>query len=491
MKGDVIKNTIDKISGHALRETSAAVLPRGSVLVVTRSGILSHTLPVAITAVETAINQDLKAILPQPSLDERFVAYALRAHASQILDSCRKEGTTVPSIDTARLEAFPLPLAPLNEQKRIADKLDVIFSHLAECRQRLVSVADVLRAFRRAVLRAAESGTLTENWRRDNDAPEWTTARADEVCEKVQSGGTPKDGFTATPGVPFLKVYNIVDQKIAFDERPQYVTRGVHNGELRRSKALPGDVLMNIVGPPLGKVAVVPDTFEEWNINQALVLFRAGRHVLSEWLYIVLCRGRNIEAIADETKGIAGQVNIALSQCRDFVVPIPSRMEQHEIVTRVTALLSYAASAEVQRAEALAKVDELANAALSAAFAGTLVPPADDEDVPVDVLLKRLASERIIALNSLRARKSAMATAVAVEDTMRTLAEVLSASQDWLAADEAFRLCGAGDGSPTDRFEELYAELRVLKKRGDLLVRRVGDIDELRLSSDRSMYAPR
>jgi len=56
MKSFILSDTEDKISQRAVRAAGMQLLPRGTVLVVTRSGILSHTLPVAVTLIETTIN---------------------------------------------------------------------------------------------------------------------------------------------------------------------------------------------------------------------------------------------------------------------------------------------------------------------------------------------------------------------------------------------------------------------------------------------------
>ncbi len=144
----------------------------------------------------------------------------------------------------------------------------------------------------------------------------WSKATTAEACAFVQSGGTRKAGFIDQAGIPFLKVYNIVEQKISFDYRPQFVAEKIHKGELKKSRALPDDVLMNIVGPPLGKVAIVPPTFREWNVNQALTIFRPSHAVTSRWLYYFLCGGTSVQSVINETRGSAGQVNISLSQCR-------------------------------------------------------------------------------------------------------------------------------------------------------------------------------
>ena len=151
----------------------------------------------------------------------------------------------------------------------------------------------------------------------------WLRTTTADACALVQSGGTPKAGFIDKPGIPFLKVYNIVEQNISFDYRPQFVAESVHKGEVRKSRILPGDVLMNIVGPPLGKVAIVPPTFPEWNANQALTIFRPSPAVISRWLYYFLCGGSSVQSVINETRGSAGQVNISLSQCRNFEISLP------------------------------------------------------------------------------------------------------------------------------------------------------------------------
>ena len=59
----------DRITEDAVRNSSAKLIPAHSVAVVTRSGILERTLPVAILQVEAAVNQDLKVVTPQEGID--------------------------------------------------------------------------------------------------------------------------------------------------------------------------------------------------------------------------------------------------------------------------------------------------------------------------------------------------------------------------------------------------------------------------------------
>jgi type I restriction enzyme S subunit len=273
-------------------------------------------------------------IIPLPpgeALEAGYLFYWLKSPEFLAYTSEVSHGINMPRLGTEAGRNAPFVLAPLNEQHRIAANLDTTIAAVEACRQRLDGVAAILKRFRQAVLAAATSGELTREWREERGAGDWTVEKAADVCVKVQSGGTPKEGFIDEPGVPFLKVYNLVHQEVDFGYRPQFVRPEVHLGPLSKSRVMPGDVLMNIVGPPLGKVAIVPDVYDEWNINQAITLFRPSELIKGAWIYILLCEGASIREIQLQTKGSAGQVNISLTQCREFEFPVPSTDEQDEI----------------------------------------------------------------------------------------------------------------------------------------------------------------
>ena len=157
------------------------VIPKRSVLVVTRSGILAHTLPVATNEIPLAINQDLKAITPFAGIDAEFLAWALRALQRRILKECSKHGTTVHSIEVPRLQAFDVPLAPANEQRRIVAKIEELFSELDKGIESLKTARRQLEVYRQSVLKHAFEGKLTAQWREENkdrlDEPEQLLAR--------------------------------------------------------------------------------------------------------------------------------------------------------------------------------------------------------------------------------------------------------------------------------------------------------------------------
>lgn len=191
---------------------------------------------------------------------------------------------------------------------------------------------------------------------------------AELICDNITKGTTPKSNELKELGdIPYLKVYNIVNNRIDFKSRPQFISSKVHNSFLERSKVYPNDVLINIVGPPLGKVALVPSDYNEWNINQALAIFRGLSNIIPKYLYYVLAEGSLIKNIA--TVGTAGQDNISLAQCREIIIPLPSVLQQQRIVDKVDKLMLLCDKLEKEVNDAQKYASQLMEAVLQEAFA--------------------------------------------------------------------------------------------------------------------------
>jgi hypothetical protein len=166
----------------------------------------------------------------------------------------------------------------------------------------------------------------------------WIWCRMQDLCPNISSGSTPPQPFFKEVGIPYLKVYNIRNQKIDFSYKEQFVDIEYHATKLKRSILEPGDVIMNIVGPPLGKVAIIPDNYEEWNCNQAIVFFKPLNKEMSSWLYTFLCAGTFLQFI--ELIGTAGQDNISVTKSKTIMLPLPPIEEQKAIVEKVNSLMA-------------------------------------------------------------------------------------------------------------------------------------------------------
>jgi type I restriction enzyme S subunit len=160
-----IHGTQDKITNIALQESSTKLIPGPSVAIVMRSGILERTFPVAIVDFDVTLNQDMKAIIPNADVSPLWIAYVLKAFEQELLNTCRKSGTTVASIETVRLLDFKIPMPDVSEQLQIIEILEEQLSRLDAS----LAVADAIEkkavSLRRSLLHAAFSGSLTKEWR--------------------------------------------------------------------------------------------------------------------------------------------------------------------------------------------------------------------------------------------------------------------------------------------------------------------------------------
>lgn len=387
MKRPVLHGAEDSISERATTEAGMTVLSPGTVLMVTRSGILAHTFPVALTATKVTINQDIKAVRPTREVVSRYLAYALKAYGPHILEGCSKAGTTVASVETELLESFKLPLAPLPEQQRIADKLDALLARVDACRDRLDRVPAILKRFRQAVLSTALDGALSAEWRaaQSRDQSDWRQTTIDEVAD-VGTGSTPlrsNPAFFDQAGTPW--VTSAATGSDYIDAAAESVTPAAIAAH--RLKIYPPRTLLVAMygeGKTRGQVS---ELRIHATINQACAAVRVDESkALTSYIKLALrAQYEQMRALAEG----GNQPNLNLSKVKGIELRLPPKTEQVEIVRRVESLFALADAIEAKWQAAHAQVERLTPALLAKAYRGELVPQ-DPSDEPASALLARL-----------------------------------------------------------------------------------------------------
>lgn len=124
MKTPLLADTQDHITQEALTQTPIKLLPKNTIAIVARSGILKHTLPVVFIPFETTVNQDIKALTVALNVDPRYAYHVINANSDDILRKAKKQGGTVDSLDIQKFMNYLVPLPPLPEQRRIVAILD-------------------------------------------------------------------------------------------------------------------------------------------------------------------------------------------------------------------------------------------------------------------------------------------------------------------------------------------------------------------------------
>ena len=124
MKVSTLEDTEDHITTKAIKEASMTVYPSNGIAVVTRSGILKHTLPVAYVPFETTVNQDIKMLVAGEGVLPRYAFHAIQGKSPDILAKAKKQGGTVDSLEFKKFLDYEIPLPSLEVQKRLVEVLD-------------------------------------------------------------------------------------------------------------------------------------------------------------------------------------------------------------------------------------------------------------------------------------------------------------------------------------------------------------------------------
>lgn len=353
------------------------------------------------------------------------------------IEDMQSGSTNQVELGKGAIEQTSLPLAPLNEQKRIVDRIEQLFSDMDKGEELLKTVQKQLATYRQSVLKAAVTGELTKDWRKKNkkrlESGEKLLARILESRRKNWKGrgkykelpeidgsdlnDLPNGWAWATPAHlvddepnalcigPFgsnLKVEDYTDSGVplvfvrhirakTFDGlKPQYVSKKKAE-ELSAHKVISGDILITKMGDPPGDVCIYPEGYPDAIITADCIRFSTQRRLLdTEYLELAL-RSRPVQTqILGITKGVAQQ-KITLENFRKVTIPLPGLEEQKQIASICDEKFSQIEALESWCAAELKRSATLRQSILKSAFSGKLVAQ-DPADEPASELLARIKS---------------------------------------------------------------------------------------------------
>ncbi|MBQ9618172.1 MAG: restriction endonuclease subunit S, partial [Oscillibacter sp.] len=162
MKANLIEDSIMRINMEGVGNSSANYIEKHSVLFVMRSGILRHTLPIAMVEQPFTVNQDLKALSPS-DIDLHYLFWACKCREKDILENCAKNGTTVESMNSKALMGYELPIAPAEEQAVIVRYVESMMEQEQEAKAAAERVLTSVGLMKEAILARAFRGLLGTN----------------------------------------------------------------------------------------------------------------------------------------------------------------------------------------------------------------------------------------------------------------------------------------------------------------------------------------
>ncbi|MGF9853112.1 restriction endonuclease subunit S [Bacillus paramobilis] len=162
MKTTYISDTLDYITEGGLKNSSAKLTRRGSVVMVVRSGILQRTLPVAYLLTDCTVNQDLKIFDSGNELINKYFMWYVKGNEKSLLHNYSKSGTTVNSIEFEKFKSHEIILPPMDILKRKIDKVEKVIEK-EKSTNVILNIAETIEELKSSILSRAVQGKLGTN----------------------------------------------------------------------------------------------------------------------------------------------------------------------------------------------------------------------------------------------------------------------------------------------------------------------------------------
>jgi restriction endonuclease S subunit len=394
MKDFYLSDTQDKITFAGVKNSSTKIAPIGSVLIVFRSGILQHTLPVSVTKVESSINQDLKVLVPSKGLLPEYLAIFLKTFEKRILPRIVKHSTTVQSINQEDFNRLSIPIPKIEIQKII---IGIYKTYLiqkkqneAETEKLLASIDDYLLGELGIKLPELPENNLENRMftvslkeisggRFDPKLYDNTTQAIRNAIEKANFDKPKlKELVTSSIAGDWGKDENenladnfkrcLVIRATEFDnlynlnlDNSRVKYRLINSGKLDRIDIQENDLLIEKSGgspdQPVGRISILTnDILKTHQIGYSNFIHKIrvdNSKINSEYLFCFLKTVHNIkltDAMQSQTNGIR---NLIMSNYFNQIIPLPKIDKQKEIANHISEIRKQAQKLKNQTAEAL------------------------------------------------------------------------------------------------------------------------------------------
>ena len=440
------------VSGNTVGSSKRTVEPNSVLLCkinprINRVWVVrDYSLYRKIASTEWLCFSELSGLLPD------FLCYYLQQDSFRdyLATNASGVGGSLMRVRDATFADYPLPLAPLAEQRRIVAEIEKQFTRLDASVAALKRVQANLERYRASVLKAACEGGLVPTeaelaraegrdyetadrllsrilserrarWEAQGNrrgkykepaAPDtsnlpelpegwgWaTTAQLAEIQGGIQK--QPKRAPADSP-FPYLRVANVLRGSLDLEEVHRIE---LFSGELDRLRLSSGDLLIvegNGSPAQIGRMAIWKGEIEDCVHQNHIIRARLFGGLISQYVESYWNSPTGASEVSKVASSTSGLYTLSASKVSVLAIPLPPLAEQRRIVAEVERRLSVIQQAEAAVKANLARAERLRQSILKQAFSGNLVPQ-DPDDEPASVLLERIRAEREAAQAAARA----------------------------------------------------------------------------------------
>ncbi len=362
---------------------------------------------VAILAEPAVTNQAVCGCTPFEGVSNRYLFNYLISQRAAFHEA--SEGGAQPNLSKVKIVAFPFPLPPLAEQKRIVAKVDELMALCdrleAQQQEREIRHAALSRAslarfaetpipanlkllfhpsyaippadLRKSILTLAVQGKLVPQDPNDEPAEqyvgqneelqesaqfeipeEWTWTQLSQLAE-INGGFAFKSTDYTDEGTRVVRISDFDE----FGFKDHRVVRHPYSSELKKFTLAENNILMAMTGGTVGKSYFAKSLPEPMVVNQRVAAIKVLAHAIPSYIDIVI-RSEMTQEVIQLAKNSTND-NISMGDIKRFAIPLPPLAEQRRIVAKVDQLMALVDQLETQLTASRATAANLLSAVVA------------------------------------------------------------------------------------------------------------------------------
>lgn len=320
-------------------------------------------------------------VIRNHNINADYLLHCLRApyFREYMLSNVSGVGGSLMRAQPKYVKTYPIPLPPLPEQQRIADRIESLFAKLDEAKEKAQEVVDGFEERKAAILHKAFTGELTAKWRAEHGVgmDSWEANELKDFLEPMENKKPKGDEFRYIDIDSIDNINQIVKEPkiIMVKDAPSRASRGLKTN----------DIVFSMVRPYLKNIAYIYEELSDCIASTGFYVCRCNKKLLPQFLFKFLCSKDAIDYLMKYMKG-DNSPSIRQNDLLGMPVLFPKLLEQIEITKILNSILSQEQHAKKAAESVLDQIDLIKKSILAKAFRGELGTNNPDDESAVELL---------------------------------------------------------------------------------------------------------